>query len=435
MSVKPAGELVPQGLDESSEKTDQTMKPNPTFYRKGKPLSGMERLEKYWAALFCCIPYAKYFTGTYGHSKAEKLMIYAWKDILNSKDQEDRVLSTSIRGVFNLSNVYDCALFHWTSYLDKSIDTSPDVIVAQIRTDCLNIGLLAALISTICFSALLLAFEGDFLIQAFMGKVYVISWAMACEFTLGSTLLSVFLVMGLDETSSQEETQYFINLFDKITFGVGTNSALLFFHLGCLSACVGLIAGALLYLSFSTAMICIGTFSFGALLQILVYMQLVASLHASRETAEFIKHNTKYVSLSVNDVLVLLKQCAFDFCCFCHVLHYPLTLVLLFETYLILYCSSNTTPYAMYSFIYSLVSTYWYIILADMQEQDICADDLGDIQPFLTYVDTVEYPPVQKRCGDLLKPGSKRRLVKVFELFQEANVLDPVDIDSFVPAL
>jgi hypothetical protein len=116
--------------------------------------------------------------------------------------------------------------------LDKDVNAEVDM-QAQIEMEATNVGLLGALISTICFAMLQDALDDQFPIGGKAGMGYAICWAAASLLTLSSTILSVFLIMAIHETSSKVELDYFIAIFNQTTCGVGTMLPLLLCYVGC----------------------------------------------------------------------------------------------------------------------------------------------------------------------------------------------------------
>lgn len=277
------------------------------YYRKNQPLNFMQRLEKCWWAIFCWMPWNSYLVGTY-LMPVKIDTPEAWEIIMSEgKDKGDRDQSVRVRGIFNIRNMFDAAGFVWINYLKK--DQVAETSTRQrIETESTNIGLLSALVSTICF-AMWQSSIGDGFPQGGMGIAYCCAWAGASLLTLTSTVLSVIILLACNVVASDIELDYFIDILNKTSSGVGSNSPLILFYLGCLFSGFGIMFGAALFYStvgigvtFSVCAICLYLF-------FVAYLALVSSLHASRVTCKFMQHDTKAVKLNVDEIKTLIAQC------------------------------------------------------------------------------------------------------------------------------
>lgn len=52
---------------------------------------------------------------------------------------------------------------------------------------------------------------------------YAITWAISASSALGATILSVLLILAVNETGSDMEAKHFIDLFDDSTAHLGIN--------------------------------------------------------------------------------------------------------------------------------------------------------------------------------------------------------------------
>ena len=75
----------------------------------------------------------------------------------------------------------------------------------QLKNDWQNVGLLAALASTIAFAMLAFTFSEDFIEYRdnhLPGLLFTISWTLSSLLTLLSTIMSVFLLMAIERYKS-----------------------------------------------------------------------------------------------------------------------------------------------------------------------------------------------------------------------------------------
>jgi hypothetical protein len=366
----------------SGQMSSDTPQSESTFFRRGQPKNTWDKIESVWASAFYLIGCgaSKYIFGTYPMPQAIDVP-GAWQPVLNNKDPEDRLASFRVRGIFNIRNMLDGTGFLWLKYASKhSRDLDKK---AHLEVQFTNIGLLAALVSTICFAMLQSAFESDFPIDTRSGLAYAICWVCASFLTLGSTVLSIVLVIAINMLDTTAQLDYFIVVFQYISLGVGTLTPLYLLYLGAIFTAIGLLFGAGLYFNdFQIIIVVMAAFTC-ILLFAWCYLFMVAALQASTQTVSFLQHKTKEVSLSVEDVRSLLEK----------------------------YADS---------------------LVKDKGDSAVdYIEVLGSCEDFLQFIINTEFDN-KKSIGDTLRPYTERRVRRIYECVMEANLLQTVHIKDVV---
>jgi hypothetical protein len=263
----------------------------------------MTKAQSIWVHLWCCIPWGNYIFGSYDLPATMKNQ-QKWKLFAIPKTG-----NVKIRGMCNLFNIQDTFFCSWVRYLDDDPNFDEEAAKKKIISDCQNIGLMSALISTICFSLLVLATQEDEFDSTVTGKLFVLFWTSSSVATLLSTGISILLVMALDESGGPKETAYFIELLKYVSFGVGVWTPLLLLYVGFVFATGGLVVGLFKFFSRTTLWISvIGVFLVGAIF-VVFYVNMVPALRATREMKTNLNKNTQKVSLTYDDIKELLKDC------------------------------------------------------------------------------------------------------------------------------
>jgi hypothetical protein len=68
---------------------------------------------------------------------------------------------------------------------------------------------------------------------------YSISWALASGLTIFSTILSVLLILAMNEITRSNDVKYFFFLLDNSTYGIGSLSPLILLYISILVGSLG----------------------------------------------------------------------------------------------------------------------------------------------------------------------------------------------------
>lgn len=338
------------------------------------------KVERLWATVFYVFggPYSKYLVGKYPMPESVATTS-AWKKVLDSKGEQQKRDFHTVRAIFNIRNMFDGVGFLWLKYKYKGIKELDNK--ARLEVELTNVGLLAALVSTICFAMLQTAFESDFPIDRMVGLAYAVSWTCASFITLCSTVLSIVVLIAVSMMPTAVQLDYFLATFEKISLGLGTMTPLYLLYLGGICTICGLLFGAGLHYSALQVMI-VAFFGFLCfLLYAWCYLFMVSAVQATINTFNFMDHGSKEVSLSVEDIRLLLDK----------------------------YAKSKAKDEADVDYIQTM----------------------GSCDEFLEFVIGEEVDG-KKNIGDTLQLNTKRRARRIYECVIEANLLRSVKIQDVV---
>jgi hypothetical protein len=259
-----------------------------------------------WQGFWYYTPYSKYLSRSFNIpdsiKKSDKWKIYY------SHKETDKI---QIKSMFHLFVMYDALLFRWTKYFDNDPDIKHEDIKDQIKSDCQNVGLLSALLSTICFAMLIVGAQEEGFDDSLKGKLYTCCWCTGSLATLVSTAICVLLVMAIEESTNPKETAHFLELLNAITFGTGSLSPMLLLYLAEGFVLSGLFLGLLQFFSVLTVLLSVGGFVLVMMLFATYYFSIVTALKCTRDVKQIINKKTKKVSLKFDDIKSLLKQCQY----------------------------------------------------------------------------------------------------------------------------
>lgn len=184
----------------------------------------------------------------------------------------------------------------------------------QVIQENINVGILAALVSTICFSMLQQADSSSFFsepsdLQDAAGFAYVVFWVCSSGATLAATVMSVLIILAVNETASREEAEFVLEIIDATTFGFGTHSPLFLLYIGFILGAGGILAYLFLFFTVTVALVSMCTAALIITVFLLTYLSIVAGLHVGRQYSKFIRHDEEEVDLTVDHLKQLLPDC------------------------------------------------------------------------------------------------------------------------------
>jgi hypothetical protein len=167
----------------------------------------------------------------------------------------------------------------------------------QVINDQTNLGLLSALMLTVFVTFLMVPASGETTFNEGVGAVYFLSWAVSSVLMLLATMMSIFTLLAVSETSGVHEVAHFMELFSKQTFGLGSGCTLMLMYLSFLSGMVGFVCYLVLYISIDFAAVCFICCCLAFWLFVICYLNMVATLHGARKfTQQRIPYLQEYSS-------------------------------------------------------------------------------------------------------------------------------------------
>ena len=157
--------------------------------------------------------------------------------LTQKKNANEKLFQTKyrVRGPWNFKNIIDTLFFRWLEYQESN--HSGRSIKDQAKNENINIGILSALISTVWFSFLMQQSDDE---SSQFWQAYVILWTIASVTMISATVSSIFFLLAIQETNSEEQAEYYINLFSSVTMGLGPHTPLLLFYTGSVSGVLGI---------------------------------------------------------------------------------------------------------------------------------------------------------------------------------------------------
>lgn len=180
----------------------------------------------------------------------------------------------------------------------------------QIDGENTALGIIAALVSGICFGMLSLGSDGgEGTLGAYGEFAFVVLYSIAACNTLLASVFSVFIYLAVHETYDDDQAEYFLNLFDSTTFGMGSFAPLVLLESGCVSAALGIVVYLFHYFKLVTAIGATIGVAFGGTFFCQLVMQLTACLYSShRLNKHILKHQSKR-TLSAKDIGSAISTC------------------------------------------------------------------------------------------------------------------------------
>lgn len=229
------------------------------------------------------------------------------EDSNDENDRKDYSESIRVRGIWNLRNLIDSFGFVWLKYLDNDSSQEDVSVKEQWRNANINTGILSALLLTVWFSFLQQAESWSLPSGSILAYLYLFAWSCSCAWTLVSTVTSVLVLIAMEETADEEEADYFLTLFDSVTFSIGSKMPIISLCIGGLCAFFGLIVWFKVFFNDIQTIIGIGCVSAIMFLCAQYYTSMVASLHSARQTSKFYQQYKVEVGLTVAQAKHILK--------------------------------------------------------------------------------------------------------------------------------
>ena len=161
-----------------------------TFLDKVEPKSCITKIDQFVSNIVKCIPIIPYIVGTFQIPDSMLTRFYSkdanWKDIfarLHAKSEKNFFDDLRLKAVLNPRTIWDTLTFNWTRYLDGDEEEEVNM-KEQLSEEFVNIGLLSALISTICFSMVQVITDGDEWEMDVGGTLYLVGWLTSAIFTI-----------------------------------------------------------------------------------------------------------------------------------------------------------------------------------------------------------------------------------------------------------
>jgi len=413
--------------------SNQTKAGNAAYVKDEKNF--LDTIQTYWAMLFCFLgPLRPYLITSFElfepfndedlksepsvalKMKFRKLIISTkWEKQIEELYKEDALKRTdektgekplpviAMRGIFHVRNICDAAFFVWTRYCENDLANftrndavygQDEKLLAQLRHECTNIGLVAALISTVAFAAFQTTFDANFDIQSPYGIMFAITWLCGAVLSITSAIASVMILMACEESTGTTETNYFVSILNCVTLGLGTMFPIVLLYFGVIFIMLGIFSGCALYFGIVRALIVFASATGVFFLFVLFLLTMVSSLHVTRQTARLIA--TGFEGFEVFDLTV------------------------------------SQVRDALAKFIHEKKS-----------------DEVGQLQEssieFLDFIVYTAFPEVehekiinkatgkkrQKKCGDRLSPLCQARAIKFYESFIHEFKIRDVMLSGF----
>jgi len=388
-----------------------------TFLDKVEPKSCITKIDQFVSNIVKCIPIIPYIVGTFQIPDSMLTRFYSkdanWKDIfarLHAKSEKNFFDDLRLKAVLNPRTIWDTLTFNWTRYLDGDEEEEVN-IKEQLSEEFVNIGLLSALISTICFSMVQVITDGDEWEMDVGGTLYLVGWLTSAIFTIASTISAVFFSLAMSETANTSELRFFLELIDYLTLTTGTRAPIILLYGGVIFCFMGLIGVAIKYFDLA------GTLSFCACLLVslasfvLFHLAMVQTLYAARKAGKYTRFKTKQVNLSVDQI----------------------------KHYLESFVEAKAGGSSLEKLHCSTEDFVNFIISRSLDVKgNVDSDFKLGINPGAIGAEPVlKHDPgtlkLVKNFGDTLTAFSEKRAKALFELFLTANFFEEVKVSNFDP--
>jgi hypothetical protein len=140
-------------------------------------------------------------------------------------------------GLLSYRIVLDGLFIRWLGYLDAAPGDEDFDPTPGLENEYTNTGILSALLLTVwvTFKQMTdLDFENESVEVA-----YHVFWTVAVVLAIMSTILSVLMLLMINETSGVEERTHFVAILDNDTFGLGTHGPVIFLYFSLVSSVFG----------------------------------------------------------------------------------------------------------------------------------------------------------------------------------------------------
>ena len=229
-----------------------------------------------WARVFGCIPFVKWSLIDF-HREDQHPDERMWKP-----------------GIFSWRILLDTVGLFWLGYLDaappKDDEFDPGPSMTAEYTNC---GIL---------SALLLSVYVEFFveeIESVDGYIHLqnacnICWITAFGFSALATLMSVIMLLVVNETGDPVERRHFVQMLDSATRGIGSHSPVIFLYASLGFALVAIVLWLVCTYGFNIVSICsLSILVVGACCWLLFLLNSVSALYLARQTQTKMQHSER----------------------------------------------------------------------------------------------------------------------------------------------
>ena len=210
------------------------------------------------------------------------------------RDSEPPKMEIYKPGIFSFRVIFDGIFLFWLGYLDAAPPAGEDFDPAPgAVNEYTNCGILAALLMTVWQT--FLTNTDTVFDYPHLESVYYVSWGVAFILSLISTLMSVLMLLFINETGLPEETTHFLSILDNSTRGFGAHSPVIFLYFSLCFAVFGLLSYLIaelgdqeLAITFIFLVIFGGSF-------VIFYLHSCSAIYVSRHTQCAIQEHEKKI--------------------------------------------------------------------------------------------------------------------------------------------
>ena len=231
-----------------------------------------------WVRLFGWIPYVR------------------WSQ--TDKHREDQPPDKTLwqPGIFSWRVLLDTVFLFWLGYLDaappKDDEFDPGPSMTAEYTNC---GILSALLLSVYVEFFVEEIESvDGYVD--LQNACNICWITAFGFSALATLMSVIMLLVINETGDPVERRHFVDVLDSATRGIGSHSPVIFLYASLGFALVAILLWLICIYGFNTVSISsVSILVAGGFCWLLFLLNSISSLYLARQTQAQMQHGPRTV--------------------------------------------------------------------------------------------------------------------------------------------